>query len=497
MHTQRKRPLTEAEYMEIGKSGDTEKFLRYARAFLGRVPVVTDLVDSDGNVVGSTLTPAPAETAPDTGGMLPGNLTVRAIEKALKACRTMASKTSSLSDGHGLSIRFHKGNKRSPVWLFKYTPRGGKQQTLTLGSYPVVGLKWARRRAQDARDIIAAGGDPKAERDAAKAEAAKTVPTFAELAEAELKRIAGDFKGGLNSRHARNWKAQLENHVYPHLDGGARPCNRITLDDLVAALTPAFQTVPKTGRELRQRVRAIMEQAVPVHIPVNIADGRALDRKLPVVAKRLKNRQHRPSLPYAAMPEAVAMIEGADMPETYRLTILWIIATACRSANAREARYGQVRGSEWIIDGADTKAGRMHVVPITVMMADILTRAEALRKGGDLIFPSRRGGVTGPSKLSEAWRPIAGALPFDPLYNEPATLHGFRTTFRRFATAELRANEAAARMCLAHPPKDAVEGAYTEHGDPRYLIDQRRDYLEAWGRHCAGNSAEVVQLHVA
>ena len=56
-------------------------------------------------------------------------------------------------------------------WRVNYTsPISGKQQTLTLGKYPVVGITEARHLRDEAKEMLAKGKDPGAERKQAKVE---------------------------------------------------------------------------------------------------------------------------------------------------------------------------------------------------------------------------------------------------------------------------------------------------------------------------------------
>ena len=77
-----------------------------------------------------------------------GKLTDTKI-KALKA-------TGVYGDGDRLYLRV-QGQARS--WLFIYTWEGRRRE-LGLGGYPSVSLGNARKKAQEARDLLGAGGDP-------------------------------------------------------------------------------------------------------------------------------------------------------------------------------------------------------------------------------------------------------------------------------------------------------------------------------------------------
>src|SRR5271170_2658862 len=70
-----------------------------------------------------------------------------------------------LSDERGLYMLINPDGSR--WWRFKYR-HGGKEKLLALGTYPDTGLKKARDRHDDARQLLADGIDPCAAKQAEK-----------------------------------------------------------------------------------------------------------------------------------------------------------------------------------------------------------------------------------------------------------------------------------------------------------------------------------------
>jgi hypothetical protein len=64
-----------------------------------------------------------------------------------------------VTDGQGLYLLMTP--KGALHWRFRYR-FAGKSKTLSLGSYPVVTLDWARSRHKSFRDLLAHGIDPSA-----------------------------------------------------------------------------------------------------------------------------------------------------------------------------------------------------------------------------------------------------------------------------------------------------------------------------------------------
>jgi hypothetical protein len=69
--------------------------------------------------------------------------------------------------------------------------------------------------------------------------------------------------------------------------------------------------------------------------------------------------------------------------------------------------------------------------------------------------------------------------------------HGFRSSFKDWATEQTGFAEEIAEACLAHFPNDKTVAAY-QRGD---RLEQRRRLMETWGRYCAGSApGEVIPL---
>ena len=77
----------------------------------------------------------------------------------------------------------------------------------------------------------------------------------------------------------------------------------------------------------------------------------------------------------------------------------------------------------------------------------------------------------------------------DPKTGKPVTAHGFRASFRTWAKS-LRLDREIAELVLGHAFYSSSENPYARDDDAVFAL--RRDMLELWGRHCAGQSAEVI-----
>lgn len=86
---------------------------------------------------------------------------------AKKAKPQENGKPKKYSDGGGLHLYVTNASK---CWRYKYRkPTNGKEQILTIGKYPEIGLREARQLHEEARDLLARGIDPNAYKKTTKA----------------------------------------------------------------------------------------------------------------------------------------------------------------------------------------------------------------------------------------------------------------------------------------------------------------------------------------
>lgn len=86
-----------------------------------------------------------------------GHFLVKNVKPTGKAIR--------LWDEKGLYLEVSPAGGK--LWRFKYR-FGGKEKRLSFGKYPEVGLKDARKRRDEARELVASGIDPSSHKQAIK-----------------------------------------------------------------------------------------------------------------------------------------------------------------------------------------------------------------------------------------------------------------------------------------------------------------------------------------
>jgi integrase len=162
------------------------------------------------------------------------------------------------------------------------------------------------------------------------------------------------------------------------------------------------------------------------------------------------------------------------------------VLTACRSGEARGATWDEIdeAAREWRIPGERMKTGAVHRVPLSDAALAVLESVRPLRRGSGLLFPSPLwpGRPLSDMSLTKVLR--SGGLA------DRATVHGFRTAFRTWASERTSVPHAVAEMALAHQVGSAVERSYARSD----LFEKRQRLMDQWAAFLAGRSAKVVRI---
>lgn len=334
----------------------------------------------------------------------------------------------------------------------------GKRCDIGLGGYPYVGLAAARQKAMENRMAIAAGRDPISEK------RRSSIPSFAVAARRTHAMLKPRWR---NEKHADSWMQTLERHAFATL--GGLSVDRIDRADVLAVLTPIWGTRPETARRVRQRIRAVLQWAwAHGFISENVA-GEAIDGALPAMPAI---KTHLRALPYQDVKVALDTIEASRASLSATACLRFVVLTACRSGEARLAKWDEIHSEarEWRIPASRMKAGIEHRVPLSNAALMVLERVRSLRDESGLIFPSplRPRRPMSDMTLTKVLRDTGLA--------ERPTVHGFRSSFRTWASEQTDTPHAVMELSLAHTVGTAVEQAYARSD----LLARRRNLMQQW-----------------
>jgi len=346
---------------------------------------------------------------------------------------------------------------------------GGKRREMGLGGFPDVTLADARAAARKAREQIRLGLDPINEaRAAVSANQASRVKdvTFEQAARAY---IAAHEAGWRNAKHAQQWRNTLETYAFPVM--GRLVVKDVGLPHILAILEPIWKTKTETATRLRGRLEQILDWATArgYRNGLNPARWRGHLDKLLARPSRLAKVRHRPALPYAEISKFMGRLRAAEGMGARALE--FAILTAVRSGEVRGATWSEIDliGKVWTIPAVRMKANREHRVPLSPPALALLGTLPRMT-GTDQVFPGPRGGPLSDMTLSAVLRRMKlRAVP-----------HGFRSTFRDWASERTNYPRDVAEMALAHAIGDKVEAAY-RRGD---LFEKRGRMMVDWAAFC-------------
>jgi integrase len=403
------------------------------------------------------------------------------VERALspRFCQTAA--VGFYCDGGGLYLQVTERKDRgvSKSWIFRYR-RARRLRDMGLGPFPLVTLAAARDRASACRLQLLDGVDPLDARRAARADAAlaagKVVMTFKQCAEAYIEAARPGWK---SEKHAEQWTATLTKYAYPVI--GALPVSAIDTAQVMNILRPIWTSKTETASRVRQRIERVLDSARVQELRSGENPARwvgHLDHLLPKRSAVAPAGNHA-ALPYRELPAFMARLRQRDGFSARALE--FTILTAARTGETIGATWAEIdtREKTWTVPAARLKGRRGvrrndHVVPLSDRALAILKELPEGDGADDAVFLGESDG----SHLSNM--AMAELLKEMGYTGKVATVHGFRSTFKDWASEQTAYPNELSEMALSHTVSDKVEAAY-RRGDMR---DRRRRLMSDWCRYC-------------
>ncbi len=378
-----------------------------------------------------------------------------------------------LSDSGGLYLLITPAGGK--LWRLKFRV-DGREKKLAIGAYPAIGLSNARKRRDDARELIAAGADPSREKQQAKHRAkVSAANTFGEVA-SEF--IAKRKREGLSKSTAEKSEYYISRMgpIFARL-----PIAEIAAPDLLAVLRRIEATGNyETARRVLQLAGRVFRYAVAT---ARLPSDPSRDLRGALTAPQPTH--------YGAIIEAkragelLRAIEGYDGQVLTKLAMQLSANVFVRPGELRHAEWHEIdfETGLWIIPAGKMKMRRPHQVPLSRQSTELFRQLHAFTGPTGYVFPSIR---TRTRPMSE--NTINAGLRRLGFAGDEMTAHGFRSM------ASTLLNEArdaktkkhlwkadAIERALAHGDSDAVRGAYHRgaHWDERVEMAQWwSDYLD-------------------
>lgn len=339
-----------------------------------------------------------------------------------------------------------------------------------LGSASTFTLSEARDKALTCRKLCYEGIDPiemrRGQRQEAALEAAKAV-TFRACAEGHMEAHRAGWR---NDKHANQWSATLATYAYPVF--GDLPVQAVDTGLVMRVLEPIWTTKTETAVRLRGRIEAILDWAATRGYRRGENPARWKGHLQNLLPKRSKLRkvEHHAAMPFKDMPTFMKTL--GKQPGIAAKLLEFTILTAARSGEARGARWSEIdlEAGIWIVPAERMKAGVEHRVPLSTAALAILVEVRGL--DDTFVFPRGRHGKP---MSNMAMLALLRRMKLNDL-----TVHGFRSSFRDWASETTHFASEVVEMALAHTVESKVERAY-RRGD---LFEKRRELMQAWAEFC-------------
>ncbi|WP_259955312.1 tyrosine-type recombinase/integrase [Sulfitobacter mediterraneus] len=369
-------------------------------------------------------------------------------------------------DGNGLYLVVDPSGARR--WIVRVVVKGQKNKKgaplrtdFGLGGADVVTINQARERALEYRRMAKQGLNPRFN-------VRQVMPTFQEVAQqVHIDRLP-TWK---NAKHGQQWINTLRDYAFPKI--GRMPVDSVNQPEVLMCLAPIWTEKHETAKRLAQRIKTVLDVARSKGFRVG---------ENPVTA--IKDAQVLPKV--KAKPKHHGAMHWKDIPAFYAdlrprkamaaKALMFTCLTGSRTTEVLGLRWEEISFDErlWICPPERMKMGEEHRVPLTDEMFEIIEPMKAM--GSEFVFEGQ--------KRHQPLSNMSMLMLLRRMGIEGVTVHGFRSTFRDWASEVANVRREVAEKSLAHSVGSDVERAYARSD----LLEKRRDLIERWSRHVAGAS---------
>lgn len=367
------------------------------------------------------------------------------------------AKAIQLVDGFGLYLEIRPTGAR--FWRMRFW-LDGKDSRMTIGRYPVMGLKEARVERDRIRKMIADGISPTAEKKARRALRIKQQgDTFQTIADEWLDRKQAKW----SPYYRKQAEACLRNNAHPFI--GDMPMRQITSAHILSIMQQMEERGAHTfAIQLRQWISAIFRHAI-VTLRADTDPAAALKGAIerPQVV-------HSRALPVEEIRRLRDSLESYGGNRTTVLAMKLMLYTFVRTAEARMARWDEFDGTIWLIPAGRMKMRRAHLVPLSIQAQAVIEEVRGITGSGEWLFPNTRR-----PRLCMSATTINRALEYMGFATGEVTGHDFRATASTHLN-ELGYHADLIERQLAHVDRNTVRRSYNH---AQYL-EERTAMMQEW-----------------
>lgn len=353
-----------------------------------------------------------------------------------------------LADGAGMFLFVTPAGGR--LWRLKYRIEG-REKLLALGAYPEVGLGEARRRREEARELIALGKDPSREKQRDKVRARiRAADTFKAICDEYCqKRRKDGSKGWAPATAIRS--EYLLSLVIGSI--GKLPIGEIEPADVLTAIRRIEgKGKLESARRSLQLAGAVFRYAVAT---ARLASDPTRDLRGALTAPTVTH--------YGAITDAAKVggllraIDDYEGSGITRLALQIAPHVFVRPGELRHAEWAEIDldGALWSIPAATMKKRKAHHVPLSRQAVELFREIHSITGPVGFVLPSVR---TRARPMSE--NTLNAGLRRLGYTSDEMTAHGFRAMASTLLNESGKWNPDAIERALAHGDTDKVRAAY-------------------------------------
>ncbi|MDA9371591.1 integrase domain-containing protein [Porticoccaceae bacterium] len=373
------------------------------------------------------------------------------------------AKEYNLADGNGLALRIKTNGSR--LWIFNYSkPYTKKRSNISFGKFPDLSLVDARKLGAESRNLLAKDIDPQAHGQQEKIKARFEEQSTFRLVALEWLKVK---RSKVSDPHADDIWRSLEKYTFPTI--GDTPISKVTAPITIAALKPLEEKrTLETVKRQCQRINEVMIYALNVGL---IEHNPLAGIKEAFMAPQKRNF---PTISPAELSDLMKDLKKASINLETHCLIQWQLHSMVRPSEAAGAKWKEidVDAKIWVIPAERMKKRRLHKVPLTPQMLnilDVMTRHTGKRDHIFCGFRDPRSSMNSQT-VNQALKRMG--------YKERLVAHGLRSLASTILN-EARFPADIIEASLAHVDQNGTRGDYNR---AEYL-ELRREMMCWWSNH--------------
>jgi integrase len=380
-----------------------------------------------------------------------------------------SAKPVKLADSGGLHLLVTPAGGK--LWRLKYR-FDGKEKQLAIGAYPAIGLGEARRRREEARELIALGKDPSREkrRDKVRAQL-KAADTF--------KAIADEYSAKRRNDGVKGWAPATAIRSEYLLSLVCGSIGKLSIAEIEPAdVLAAIRRIEGKGklesaRRSLQLAGAVFRYAVAT---ARLASDPTRDLRGALTAPTVTH--------YGAITEArkvgqlLRAIDDYEGSGITKLALQIAPHVFVRPGELRHAEWSEIDldGALWTIPAGKMKMRKPHTVPLSQQAVELFREVQSVSGSNGYVFPSIRTRVRPMSEntVNAGLRRLGYA-------SDEMTAHGFRAMASTLLNESGKWSPDAIERALAHGDSDKVRAAYHRGAHWKERVEMAQwwsDYLD-------------------